>query len=862
MAGEFDLVLAVSRPPHPDTTITCELDTPAEEVHPWCTYLDDKSRIQAQSFLNEIASLYKTIDVLFWKPQNDNSTRPSRTLDEDVVISSGFLGLAKHQDVVSLGETVAKVISQVNKKEHVIDENLDLVHALVSNTADAIQTLQQESQLHKQQIIAIVNSTVKIGAVLEYIELDLQNTKDYITNLSNYKSKIINERLSLLMRLQRCISLLENYIEGVQIASKGYLDPKLIQPEQFKISLQQVKRAIKQRYPMHEIIADDIYYYYSNKLVSAIYLEDHLYIHIKIPFYPIESRYELFQVYSHEVPLHPDDINSIGYTVIKNLPDYIAFHPSSMLYTEITKSQLDNCEGTRTLICSDLMIHHRPTYTCIASLYFNQEHRTNETCDVQAIFKPVPTKFHQVGPTQFMVTTSAKSYQLISQNSHKTIREIKNPSSYFKITLPCNTMVYIAGLSLLAPMTACGKNDQTLQVQYAINYWVFKEWDYKMSQLPPLVLTNQSVTLAIPNIHNYLEKYSDYSKGMMKTGIALEDISDKIKNLKDQNREKAPGGKFKFGLIAQNSDVVFTYMLVAGTLILALIIAMTIVARRLSNLRNLVLASLGLYSVTGARGLHLTPPGPSQTTTTEVPMPVPSLKVQDDSLIILQLVVFCAMCYIIYKIAAKVFPIFTKCMYNCLPLFRKCRSRNPTTLSQTPYKTQVLLHITNGSKQLTLKLFHLPYPFSIITVEERPRMEQLQALSGVDSVCYKPIVLSLTWSSDMKYRIFDSKIFAHVLPTTVTIPSGLATQFREMVTGQQVMKLQAFLFVTEQPEQCFLMSETNQDTVYHRIALCQPLNPGSLGDPMEGRLSALNQDYAAMGHPIYSELEEPISSNE
>ena len=466
----YDMVFSVERPkpldhdlPKCASTRRSLLADGRPDLQDWCSVFDKSEMEIVSTLLTHIFEGQQSINSLLHTPLgSDERSQRTPVLGFVGDVSRSLFGTATVGDVQRVTAILNNVVDRVNEQDDATSAELRLLHVAVNRTGVALDTLKDATTLNSRQIISITNSLRESYKSINKSQFAIQALTRAINRLTDYVTKVADRRTNIYARLLSQAIFINSFVEALIDLPNGIVSPQLVPPRVLRNSLEAISKAISKSYPGYQLVHTDPNFYYTSRLATTVYTDNHLLVHVKVPFSRESSLYSLYQTTAFPIPIQTNDPSSVGYTVADPISPYIAISPDKNSYFELSNSEFSLCTGEQLLICQyDHVLVHRPQYSCTAAIFFHQDEIFTQVCSPKLFpNSDIPDNILPIGQGKYLVTSTTNNYRMTCTD--QTIHSL--PSlAYAQVSVPCGCTLTVNHLTVAPPVSSCNEKLQVLQ---------------------------------------------------------------------------------------------------------------------------------------------------------------------------------------------------------------------------------------------------------------------------------------------------------------------------------------------------------------------------------------------------------------
>ena len=271
--------------------------------------------------------------------------------------------------------------------------HLEIMGTAFSFNTDAIQQYQQDissfSNLLNNRFKDVANETALVSSTIRKLRVFITNIYNTglteeelmakeITNSFHADDIFLTDIMPSLIRLRNTVrkarTIAVNWVSGIRTLTRGYLSPDLVPLKSVRDVIDHISGNIlsQPRYSDLRMISASPWYYYTLKSLSytRVFLESNdadspsvLGVSLRIPLYRAGGLLPVYRIDTYPVPTHSGmdlpitgDRNTreetIAFTMIYNMPQFIAIAENQETYVEMSAAFYLSCEGgDNTKIC-------------------------------------------------------------------------------------------------------------------------------------------------------------------------------------------------------------------------------------------------------------------------------------------------------------------------------------------------------------------------------------------------------------------------------------------------------------------------------------------------------------------------------
>ena len=527
-ASDYNLVFSIVKPsmvryPH------CSDPQNTDRIKGFCSALEANELLRYEALVSSINEAAEGISLILGSKIKLESPGPDKRAIFSFVgqLAQSLFGVSTDKSVKELADVIKIVQEDVTNQGETIDHTLELLHSMLNASAASIADIQEGVELNFDMISSMAKYQNATKAVIVRNAKSIEVLGQQVNDLAKFIDHVLNRKLSLFDRLQQYAILSENFLHGITALNRGLLSPHLVPPPILKSALDKVDKSITRKYPLHRMVHNDLaQYYLGNHVVQFAHLDNHIIIHVNVPFALEASIFDLYGVSSFEVPLKPHETNSTGYTTLPELADYIAISPDKVRYIEYSAAQFALCKGKLAVCPTVPVIRRRPHNTCTSGIFFENSSEFVKDCKPKVFpHREISDRIISRDPHNFLVTTSASHYRMSCRNMGLSLYPC---TSYMSIKVPCGCTLYVGSLHVTPSVTDCSDNNAEVELSYPINYAIYLSFEYSPKEYPSVKISNTPIQLDVPDISAYVKNFSDINDHMAHSGLELNTVAQAV----------------------------------------------------------------------------------------------------------------------------------------------------------------------------------------------------------------------------------------------------------------------------------------------------------------------------------------------
>lgn len=283
----------------------------------------------------------------------------------------------------------------------------------------------------------------------------------------------------------------KSWMAGITTLTHGYISPLLIPEKEMHRILQHVTQSVLKRamYSNLQLTSTSPGYYYGLKKVSYTHIYDlgddsrrgsTLYVSLKIPLFRLGGTIPVYRIDVYPVPTTAgltQDVtgsSSLGWTLLQNMPDFIAVSDNLETYVELNKNLFLTCTGySEAKICRSGMplIKKRRSGnpSCAFAIFMEDAHHVLKSCDFRyinaEIWNPYGSAVQLTGDSSFLMHASHHGLEkdrwtLSCPKSKKNPQPPVQTCNMCRISIPCFCSMSTTDFYVPPRYTGCAPLDE------------------------------------------------------------------------------------------------------------------------------------------------------------------------------------------------------------------------------------------------------------------------------------------------------------------------------------------------------------------------------------------------------------------
>ncbi|MES9883069.1 MAG: hypothetical protein ABW185_19570 [Sedimenticola sp.] len=497
-----------------------------------------------QTFELEVEEIYQnyTNVVELLLPESKDSKSKRGLINIGGTILKGLFGLSTENDVKKLHNFITKVANQQVAVEEELKIHEEHVLSAIKIEDNRINNAFAAIQLTRQDVNEqLVTMDQKIHSLMELYQLSHSIIRKYMSYIDVFRQQM------------------EHFMTGVEGIIQGQISPKLVSPEAWRLTLQQLQYKLRQTDRDYVITHTHLSYYYSDSISYTYYRYDNsLYIIVRIPIQITNYIFDLWNVQSFPIPVQKD---SKHVTKITNLKPYFAMDITRALYLELTVEDVLMCTGVQIKQCKLLTAIPVSHSSCLSALFLEKTELVHKLCDIHFLPYMVLSYVIELNEGSIFIVNASK---IIKSCKNEIVTQNQGCTSCV-IELQCHCSITTELYFIPPRIDNCNYNSSsTLHViNLAIIHHLF-DFD-KISMIQTNSLFANETSMIIPEFKVHSDKFEKYTKLNTKYEISVKNAIDQMKKDKiiSHFSNEIVDASFEFGMPE--------YMLYISILIIAIL---------------------------------------------------------------------------------------------------------------------------------------------------------------------------------------------------------------------------------------------------------------------------------------------------
>lgn len=355
-----------------------------------------------------------------------------------------------------------------------------------------------------QNIINGIHNTYKR---FQSAEREMESRMTYIQQIDNeILSKVIPDVADYFRSVVNADIQAKLWMAGITTLNRGYISPFLIPENEVKDVLRHVSQVVLRRPLYSDLLlpsASPSYYYglkevayahvYNNENKTSMGAESTLYVSLSIPLHRTGGVVPVYRIDMYPVPttagteLKTSGNERLGFTLLKNLPEFIAVPETEETYIEMDKNLFLSCSGlAESKICSSgmpsLKKRRSGNVSCAFALFVENHGEVLRTCDFRYVntdqWKPYGSAVQLTADSTFLMHASQRGpekdkWTLSCPGSMLNPQSVVETCSMCRIAVPCFCSMSGADFYLPPRYTGCTINNgerTAEQVSYVYHF--------------------------------------------------------------------------------------------------------------------------------------------------------------------------------------------------------------------------------------------------------------------------------------------------------------------------------------------------------------------------------------------------------
>lgn len=379
--------------------------------------------------------------------------RTLRNLKENIK-AMGSLIYSQRTEYLRYGKHLTGMISTINKRvDALTDEGTILV--------EKIKQVRENILTHHRQFLDAKD--------------DLQNKLSIIQSLvATFLMKLTPSLVALRSNSDNLYDFGRMWSQGVIQLSTGYLSETLVTPEMIEEVLGYITENVLKRpgYDDFGLVNSSPLFYYKIKKITYTRSDTHLFVTLGFPLYKIGGATPLYRIDVFPVPVlsginrNEAQDSDDGYTLVLDLPDFIAVSDTAAFYLEMNTATYMSCEGgvESIKICGrgmEALKSHTSSVTSCAYAIFTDNHAGVEAnCDIgYTKLAPRGGAVQLASDNTFLVHRGSdnNNWVLSCPMSSESPSSLITPCDMCRLTIPCGCSLTAGHFFIPQRLTGCNE---------------------------------------------------------------------------------------------------------------------------------------------------------------------------------------------------------------------------------------------------------------------------------------------------------------------------------------------------------------------------------------------------------------------
>ena len=346
-------------------------------------------RVQCMASVNStVNQFHRLIPSTLLPPQRSSigsSRRFKRGLFDFVgSISKSLFGTATTDDINALKRHMQTLNNNNIKLAKAMAQQDEHLSSFISTVDERFQNVMSAVTKNHRDAIALSELAHRSMDALDH---EFQILSQLILQQTNMSQQLEKE--------------LEHIKLGIHDLVKGKLSPFILSPHVLKSSIGQVQHIISSKFPQFHISNTNPLYFYSFGDFIFTRMHSNLYLTLKIPISPFLQPISIYKIYSFPVPVNSSSNHA---TQLLDTPEYFLKTEDNQHFTTISSTQLTQCTGTTTLLCTfNIALTASASPSCLSAIFFNQKDAVNNMCDFRFLVDHITPSIFEISPSHILL---------------------------------------------------------------------------------------------------------------------------------------------------------------------------------------------------------------------------------------------------------------------------------------------------------------------------------------------------------------------------------------------------------------------------------------------------------------------------
>ena len=313
--------------------------------------------------------------------QQTKRIRKRRFISQPIGLGiQGISAYLEYRKITRFEKGLQQLLRHNSLQDHEIRAIKKDMLSLTKATVKDLNQLRYDISHHAEMINRLTIETDQLVTTLKNHEKWITDIKRAMIFFNNYFSQVyfqLNKYLDLFKELK---SKLQHCMQAIEMVGMNRLSTGLIPNEKLIDMIDHVKEQLSEHYPNFEVVTDNEQDYYQLSLISAVYVQNMIFLQIPIYIKPVTQKPLLmYKIKTILVPYHINekmiDSTESNYTFTEIIDTAEMIAMSDETYVDVKIDDLDQCIKISTVyFCERLMlIKHRSQHTCESAIYHNEK---------------------------------------------------------------------------------------------------------------------------------------------------------------------------------------------------------------------------------------------------------------------------------------------------------------------------------------------------------------------------------------------------------------------------------------------------------------------------------------------------------
>jgi hypothetical protein len=353
-----------------------------------------------------------------------------------------------------------------------------------------LSTMVQTSMRRTDDLERVGNMTVRninnlrgnINAVYSTFANRLDNLSAELSMTTDIKRLLLTQVTPMLMAAETCATdtlfMAQTFEAGVIELLKGSITPALVPEDAVNEVIGYITTAVltDNRWRGYGLISTAPSYYYRLQDIAFLRNDTYILLTMNFPLVQLSGRMPLYRVDILPVPLTAglEETIEAGYTLIQNVPGFVAISEDTERFVELTTAQYLTCKGDVLKTCGHVgggVLRDKNSMTCAFALFTDNHAAIKRLCDIAYTNAHITGRAVQLTDNGRYLTYNGgvREDWLLSCSGTNTPLQHISSCSYCQINLPCGCSLTAKHFLIPHSISNCAKTSKTTTTWYSRN---------------------------------------------------------------------------------------------------------------------------------------------------------------------------------------------------------------------------------------------------------------------------------------------------------------------------------------------------------------------------------------------------------